>query len=416
VLARPPVLAPSAVAATSHPLASAAAFGALHDGGSAADAAVAAGAVLCVVEPWASHLGGDGFALTWDAGLTRARAIQGSGIAPQRTDPGAFADKDGIPLRGPLSIAVPGMIGAWFHLLSTRGRLPVDKVLASAITLADEGFPVNDRWERTGREYRELIDSDPCLVVLFGDKSNPVKEGSRIRQPDLAESLRGLARDGVSHFYEGELGERVVADIRARGGILELGDLSTHTTEETEPLSVDLEGCTLLEQPPVSQGIMVLATMLALEEADRRGWFIDEDSVRAMAREFHLQIEIYRRVRTYRDLFLLDPRFANAKQKWRLEHWIDPKHAAGTIDRIDVDRVVPIPPPPQATDLGDTTYLCVADGEGDIVSWIQSIFHPFGAGFVVPGTGIIMNNRMNGFSLDQNHRTGSSPGRGRFTP
>lgn len=411
MLARPPVLAPNAVAATSHPLASAAAMSVMRMGGTAADAAVAAGAVLCVVEPWASHLGGDGFALVWDADAKRARAIQGSGIAPQSLDVDAFDGDDGIPLRGARSVAAPGMIGAWFHLLTTRGRLAVDQVLAPAIEFAEEGFPVNERWESVGREFQDVVGSDSSLLALFGDKRNPVREGTRIRQPDLAETLRGLAHNGASHFYGGPLGERVASDLEKHGGFLSRADLEGHTTEELEPLSVDLEGGTLLEQPPVSQGVMVLAMMLALEEADHRGWLIDDDSPRAIAREFHLQIEIYRRVRAYRDRFLVDPRFASDKQKWRLEHWIDRKHAVGTIERLDVGSVTPISSPPPTTDVGDTTYLCVADAEGNIVSWIQSIFHPFGAGFVVPGTGIILNNRINGFSLDRSSPNRLEPGK-----
>jgi gamma-glutamyltranspeptidase/glutathione hydrolase len=203
----------------------------------------------------------------------------------------------------------------------------------------------------------------------------------------------------------------VVDELRSRGGSLGAEDLRAHETGEVDPLSVELDGCTLLEQPPVSQGVMVSAMMLALEEADRRGWRIEGDAPRATVREHHLQVEIYRRVREYRDRFLVDPRFADEKQSWRLTHWLSRKHAGGTCDRLRPDRVVPWPAPDAHDDLGDTTYLCVADSGGNIVSWIQSIFHPFGAGFLVPGTGILLNNRMAGFSMDPESPNRLAPGK-----
>jgi gamma-glutamyltranspeptidase / glutathione hydrolase len=394
VLERPPVYVPHAAAATAHPLATQAALDLLRRGGSAADAAVGAGAVLTVVEPWASHIGGDGFGIVWDAAERRARAIQGSGEAPRGVRVEMLQAAGRIPLRGAMSITVPGMVGAWFHLLEARGRLPVHEVFAPAIALAADGFPVGGRWEKVFRRERELVGADALLT------SCEATAGSFVRQPELAATLRRLADEGADAFYRGELGARIAEAVAERGGALALDDLRRHETEEVEPLAVDLEGLRLLEQPPPSQGAMVLAMMVALEEADVRGWRIEGTDARALAREIHLQVETYRRARAYRDHWLCDPRVASDSQLRRIDHWLSPEHAAGTCDRIDLYHRRDIVPSSPAEDVRDTTHLCVADGDGNAVSWIQSIFHPFGAGFVVPGTGIILNNRMNGFSLD----------------
>jgi gamma-glutamyltranspeptidase/glutathione hydrolase len=384
----------------------------MRRGGSAADAAVAAGAVLTVVEPWASHIGGDAFAILWDAASGRARAIQGSGAAPRACDPALF--RDGIPMRGALPITVPGLVGAWFHLHGILGKLPIADVLAPAIALATEGFPVGERWERAGRLHRDLIRRDPGLAALFlrGEEAvraerpnhaenpvgggepihtgEPIRAGDWVCQKDLAATLTGLARHGAAYLYAGDLGARIAGDLRNRGGILSTEDLRAHETEERDPLSIELtafsaapgtsdnypsQSCTVLEQPPVSQGGMVLDILGWLEAADREGGRGGGASPRGEsredAREMHMQILAYREARERRDRAFSDPRFAGR----------------------------------------DTTYLCTVDPSGNAVSWIQSIFQPFGAGFIVPGTGIILNDRMTGFSLDPASPNRLEPGK-----
>ncbi len=395
-----PVLAPTAAVATAHPLATTAALRILDRGGTAADAAVAVSAVLCVVEPWASHVGGDAFGLVWDAGRSRARAIQGSGRAPKGIDSAKYAARDCVDLRGGGSVAVPGMVGAWSHLHATRGRLPFEEVLAPAIALASDGFPVNRRWQRIGRLQSAVIESDRHLLDLFGSKTKPVRFGDQVRQPELAETLRNLGRDGAAYLYDGPLGAEMAREVQLRGGSLTVEDLHEHETEEADPLSAEVSGFELIEQPPVSQGVMVVAAMRALEATDQLGWQLDGNSPLASARETHLQVEVYRRVRAYRDRFFCDPGFATSKLLRRFDHWVSAEHARGTAERIDPSRTVPIGTSPSTREVRDTTYFCVADGEGDVVGWIQSIFHPFGAGFVIPGTGILLNNRICGFSFD----------------
>ncbi len=405
VLERPPIYAPRVAAATSHALATQTALELLRQGGSAADAAVGAGAVLTVVEPWASHLGGDAFAIVWDGAEKRARAIQGSGEAPRGISVGLMQAAGRIPLRGAMPVTVPGMVGAWFHLLASRGRLTPAQVFGPAIALAADGFPVGGRWEKVFRLQREVVRGDPALAGL------EVTAGTRVRQPDLAASMRRLADEGADAFYRGALAVRIAEEVGARGGALRLDDLRRHETEEVEPLATDLESCRLLEQPPPSQGGMVLAMLLALEEADIRGWRIEGTDARALAREIHLQVETYRRVRADRDRHLCDPRFGGAPLDRMLERWTEREPAAGFLDGIDLHRTTALAPPAAIEDVRDTTYLCVVDAGGNAVSWIQSIFHPFGAGFVVPGTGIILNNRLNGFSLDPSSPNIMAPGK-----
>ena len=311
-------------------------------------------------------------------------------------------------------MTVPGMVSAWFHLHRTRARLPVATLLEPAIGLAEGGFPRSPAWESIRRRHRAAILTDPGIAAWFEGGERPLRAGEPLRQADLAESLRLLAREGPEAFYAGPLGERIAAAIAERGGLLALGDLREHGTEEVEPLAIDLRAGRLLEQPPVSQGAMVAVLLAALDEADRRGWRIDDGSPRAIAREIHLQAEIYRRERATRDRLLCDPRFWEQEQEQeqasRFARWLEPAHAAGTVDRIDPERVVPLPGSP-AREEGDTTYLCAADRDGNVVSWIQSVFHPYGAGFVVPGTGILLNNRMNGFSPHPGSPNRPAPGK-----
>ncbi len=404
------MMSPRAAAAAAHPLATQAALELLSRGGSAADAAVGAGAVMAVVEPWASQIGGDAFALVWDARERRARAIQGSGIAPAAVDVEALRSARAIPLRGAIPVTVPGMVGAWFHLLETRGKLHVEEVFAPAVRLAEEGFPVGGRWAQVARRERDVIAGDAVLREMFLRDGAPITAGAWVRQGELASTLRDLARDGAAHLYQGPLGERIVEAIGQRGGPMTMSDLRPHRTEELDPLSIDLDDVSVLEQPPVSQGIMVLAMMRALEACDRRGWSIGDDSPRSIAREMHLQIEAYRRARAYRDRWLGDPERSRATQLRKVREWIEPAWGEATAAGLDM-RKTSRGAAAEDSDVRDTTYLCVVDPEGNAVSWIQSVFHPFGAGFVVPGTGVLLNNRMAGFTLDSDSPNCLEPGK-----
>ncbi len=377
-------------------------------------------------------------------------------------------------MRGALPITVPGLVAAWFHLHRMLGRLPVAEVLAPAIALAADGFPVGGRWERAARLHRDLIRMDPCLAALFlrGRKSGsgegsgrgaepvrdeePIRAGSWVRQPDLAETLKGLARHGAAHLYSGELGARIVADLRARGGILSAEDLRAHETQERDPLSLELARiaaaagpCVVLEQPPVSQGGIVLDILRWLaatdgeREEDRDGsrpktWHKGASGVpeglarevlrgaarekaqetprgaahwtapgvvsreaalgaaREAAREMHMQILAYREARERRDGLYFDPRFAGDSTGGGA------KHSSDDAERIARDTK------PRTR---DTTSLCAVDPDGNVVTWIQSIFQPFGAGFIVPGTGILLNDRMTGFSLDPASPNRLEPGK-----
>jgi gamma-glutamyltranspeptidase/glutathione hydrolase len=410
LIERPAVCVPSAAAATSHPLATEAALHALRLGGSAVDAAVAAGAVLCVVEPWASHLGGDAFALVWDQGVGRARAIQGSGPAPRRLPSAVGPDGGAIPIRGPLPTTVPGMIGAWCHLLDTRGRLPRGEVFAAALALAREGFPAGGTWELAGRRERAVVEADPGLATLFGTRDQPVRAGDWIRQTDLARAIEGCAREGAAYFHGGPLGEAVVRAVADRGGSLSIEDLRAPAVEETDAVARESHGVTILEQPPVSQGAMVLAMLGILEEADRQGWSFDGEDDRAVAQECHLQIEAYHHVAAERDRWLCDPRFATGEQRERVERWTAVEFAREALGSLDRHRARPRLPA-SAAGVPSTTYLCTADADGNAVSWIQSIFHPFGSGWIVPGTGCLLNNRMTGFSTDPSSPNRLEPGK-----
>jgi gamma-glutamyltranspeptidase/glutathione hydrolase len=249
-----------------------------------------------------------------------------------------------------------------------------------------------------GRLERTLIARDPGLASLFGTVDHPVRAGDWIRQADLARALEGLAGDGAAFFYRGDLGAVALREVEARGGLLSREDLESHQTEECDPVLLRSGELDILEQPPVSQGAMVLAMLAILGEADRRGWSLRGDSP-AIAQEMHLQAMAYRRAAEERDRWLCDPRFAREEARGRIDAWATEGFGREALASIDPHRVSDEDRTP-APDVPNTTYLCAVDREGNAVSWIQSIFHPFGAGWIVPGTGILLNNRMTGFATD----------------
>jgi gamma-glutamyltranspeptidase/glutathione hydrolase len=302
------------------------------------------------------------------------------------------------------------VIGAWFHLLDTRGCLPRSEIFSPAIALARDGFPAGGTWALAARRERVVVEADPALAALFRPHGEPVSAGTWIRQPDLARSLEGCAHGGAAYFYTGPLGEAVLRAVGERAGMLASEDLAAAETEEIDPVRCEAHGLTILEQPPVSQGAMVLAVLGILAQADVQGWSIEGERERATAQETHLQIEAYRHMVAERDRWLCDPRFASAEERAHVDRWTDAAFAREALASLDRHRARRSPGP-SSPDVPSTTYLCTVDAEGNAVSWIQSIFHPFGSGWIVPGTGILLNNRMTGFSAGPSSPNRLEPGR-----
>ncbi len=376
----------TAMAAAANPLAALIGVEILRAGGHAADAAVAMGAAMAVMEPHLSHLGGDAFAQNWDAPARKLSALNGSGAAPAGATPEAMGGA--VPLRGIRAAAVPGAVDAWMTTLETWGTMTASEVLAPAIALAEEGYALPAWQAALLRAHDELWDAFPeSGAALVPDG---LRAGVTLYQPALARTLRQIAEGGRAAFYEGEFAEKMVDYSEANGGFFTREDLAGHHSQVLDPIRTTYRGVTVTEQPPVSQGCLLLQMLNILEGFDLGA--MDPEGPEAL----HLMAEAKKLAFADRLAYLgdvpdtplatlLSKDYASQQRK-RIGAEAAPRYSPGRLPVINGG--------------SDTTYLCVVDSHGNAVSWIQSVFHGYGSGVVVPGTGVLLNNRMTGFSLD----------------
>ena len=384
--------------ATSQPLASGAGVAALRAGGNAIDAAIAAAAVLAVVEPAASHLGGDLFVVLYSAAEQRSWALNGSGNAPRAATSEKFPD--GIPERGPMPVAVPGAVHGWCEASRRWGRLPLVDCLRDAIELARDGFGIGPGIARELETQRALLSSYPYSREQF--LAGPTHTGAALRQPGLARTLEAIAVNGVAGFYEGEVAREIARSVREQGGVLDEQDLAEHASIVREPIQSTYRDVTVLEQPPVSQGHILLQELNIAEQFDLTAMGpLSADAL-------HILIESKKLAFADRHRYLGDPDRADVPMEWLLSK----EYAAQRADEIDMARANPQFQAGERHSYGtDTTYLATADAEGNAVSWIQSVFARFGSGVVAGHTGVLLNNRMCGFTLEPGHPNDLAPGK-----
>ena len=383
---RPTVRASNGMVAAGHHLATSAGLAILREGGSAVDAAVAATAVCTVVLPGACSIGGDLFAIIYDASSREVSAYNGSGAAPAALDIARFGAE--FPQSGPSLATVPGVVAAWGDLVEDHGRLGLERDLASAIAYADDGFPVSDALARAFRELWPKLERDVECLRVYAPRGNRPDAGAVLRQPELAASLRAVASAGAAAFYRGQLAEGIAAGIAAIGGVMTADDLAAHRTDRLRPLEVAYGGLRVFGQPPVSQG-HVLLEELAIAEG------LDLGSLPPGGAELvHRMVEIKKLAFADRDAFAGDPRAVDF-DAWRL---LEPDFVAARREAIGARAsehaeagLFSVP--------ANTTYLAVVDRDGNAASVILSVMHGFGAGVIVPGTGILLNDRASGFSL-----------------
>ena len=394
------VLARGGAVAASQPLAVSAGLRILAQGGSFADAALATSAVLCVVEPSASHLGGDAFALVYDAARRETVALNGSGAAPGGANIAAFAD--GIPERGVRSSTVPGLVSAWFALHNRWGRLPVAALLGPAIAYARDGFPVGARLARLCAASEALFAARPDFAQgILGGQAVGVQTGDIITQPDLAWTLEQIAQGGEAAFYGGAIADRIVRHAaRVGGSHLTHADLLAHHTRVLAPLSTTYRDLTVWGQPPPSQG------MILMEELRLIGGF--DFATLDAATQAHVMIEAKKIAFADRNRYLRDPDGGSMP----LDVLLSEDYAARRRREIDLHTAQPDYPFGNLTREGDdTTYFLAHDADGSAVSFIQSVFHVWGAAEVIEGTAILLNNRLTGFSPDPQSLNALQPGR-----
>lgn len=378
--------------ASAHPLATAAGFETLDAGGNAFDAAVSVSAVLAVVEPSGSGLGGGGFWLLHRASDGYQVMLDGRERAPLAAHRDMYLDEQGhflpeLALNGPLAAGIPGEPAALVHLASHYGRLSLAQSLAPAIRLARKGFEVEAVMQRQMRWRRDALAASPAAAARFLVDGRVPDLGHRIRQPDLATTLERLAASGHDGFYAGETAELLVAGVRAAGGIWTLNDLKRYRVVERAPIVGRYRGWRVVSaSPPSSGGVLLMLMLNMLEQLDPEGLSGVERA--------HLLIEVMRRAYRDRALYLGDPDLVDMPIE-RLTH---PFYAAGLIRGIQRDRATPSAGTLPSMGGADTTHFSVLDREGNRVAATLSINYPFGSGFVVPGTGVLLNDEMDDFS------------------
>ncbi|TVR53537.1 MAG: gamma-glutamyltransferase family protein [Puniceicoccaceae bacterium] len=396
---RQPVFARNLVA-TSQPLATEAGVSALRAGGNAVDAALAAAITLTVVEPTGNGLGSDAFALIWRGG--RLHGFNGSGRSPRSLDPERLRGRASMPELGWETVTTPGAVDTWVQLSRKFGKLPFARLFEDAVRHAAEGFPLSpkiaDAWRHSRQRFREFAD----FQDHFWPAGFEARPGEVFRSSALAATLGEIASTKGESFYRGRLARAMASRSHTQGGSLAEIDLAEHQGEWVEPLAVDYAGCRVHELPPNGQGLAALIALGILERLPVRGLAADSPDL------LHFQIEAMRIAFTEAFAHFADPR-AMVFDPGRL---LDP----GLLDRraAEVDaRRAGRPEPTPAKGFG-TVCLAAADEEGTMVSFIQSNFHGFGSGIVIPNTGISLQNRGLGFVLTEGHPNRVGPGKRPF--
>ncbi|MBV9811751.1 MAG: gamma-glutamyltransferase family protein [Acetobacteraceae bacterium] len=404
---RSPALATKGMAATAVPAATLAALDVLRDGGNAMDAAVAAVAVLGVVEPMSTGIGGDCFCLYAPAGQRRVIALNGSGRAPQAASIDWY-EAHGIAAIEPTSahaVTVPGAISAWETLLAAHGKRGLDAVLQPAIRYAEEGFHVT---ARVASDWVDLVDKlrQTGAAGRFLPGGRAPRMGDRFRQPELAATLRGIARHGSRAFYEGPVAADMVAALRLRGGLHTEEDFAAGRTAAhfVEPIRLGFRGLDVWQCPPNGQGLIVLMVLGML-----RGFAPVPEGPISLAR-FHRHIEAARLAYRDRDAFLADP----GQTEVPVDRLLSEQYLNGLGGLIRDDAALARLPAAGEAALPahqDTTYLCVVDGEGNACSFINSLFNGFGSAILAERSGVMLQNRGFGFHFQRGHPNCIAPGK-----
>ena len=379
---------------TSQPLASSAGLHILQQGGNAIDAAVATAAMLNVVEPHMTGLGGDVFALLWSANEQKLVGLDASGKSGSLLDKTELLGKgtESIPRTGAKSITVPGALGGWCALLDRYGTMSLSQVLAPAIMTAERGFPVTPIIAQQWREKRKFLcqDSGARKLFLYDGQRGP-NTGEWFQNLDLAKTFNDIASQGIRTLYGGDLGEKIINSLSSQGGYLTLEDLENHRVEWVDPISVNFRGYDIWELPPAGQGVAALQMLKLLEP------FSLKEMGHNTATYLHHIIEAKKLA--YSDLVT----YVGDKNNMTVsaQQLLEDTYIAGRRRLINPEKATTqIQPSPEMTRT-ETVYLATADKDGNMVSFINSIYEHFGSGVVAPGTGFALQNRGAGFTLDK---------------
>ena len=401
---RSPVYARNGIVSTTQPLAAQAGLQVLRAGGNAADAAVATAAALAVVEPTGTGIGGDCFALFFDASTKQVHAVNGSGRAPARLSLEVLAEQGFVGETlgyGAHAVTVPGAVAGWADTVARHGRLSLSEVLAGAIALAEDGFPVTPiisyLWEQ---EVPKTLAASSNSGELLIDGRAP-RPGELWQNAELALVLREIADNGAATFYEGWPAREIIRVLQAQGGLMEGSDLAKHVSTFEPPVSTTFRGHTVYECPPNGQGLTALVALNIIEGLDIAA------TARRSPERLHLLIEAVRVAFSHARAHIADQAHGEVPIDWllsegfssELRSWIEPER------RIDLADNRPL-------EVGtDTVYLSVVDGDGNACSFINSNYNGFGSAIIPEGCGFPLQNRGAGFSLDPTHPNALSPGK-----
>lgn len=403
---RSEVFARNGMVATSQPLATQVGLDVLRRGGTAVDAAIAANAALGLMEPTGNGIGGDLFAIVWDAKTKRLYGYNGSGRSPKALTLQWFRDNGytKIPPYGPLPVSTPGAVDGWFALHGRFGKLPMKDLLAPTIAYAREGFPVSELiayyWDRSVPRLRE----QPGFLDQFTIDGRAPRKGEIWKNANLARTLEAIAKGGRDAFYKGDIARTIGAYMRVNGGFLSWGDLAAHRGEWVEPVSTNYRGYDVWELPPNGQGIAALQMLNILEGYDLKSYGFGSPE------HIHLFVEAKKLAFEDRAKYYADPDFAKAP----VDSLISKEYAAERRKLISMDKAATSVAPGEFTTQGDTIYLTAADRFGNMVSLIQSNYRGMGSGMAPTGLGFILQDRGEMFVLKEGHANTYAPGKRPF--
>ena len=403
---RSEVFAPEAMAATSHPLATQIALDTMRRGGSAVDAAIAANAALGLMEPTGNGIGGDLFAIVWDPKTNRLHGYNGSGRSPKALSLAWFQDRGytDIPPHGPLPVTVPGTVDGWFALHGRFGRLTMAQNLAPTIAYARKGHPVHEVIAYYWNRSVPVLSKWPGFVEQFTLDGRAPRKGELWRNPNLADTLETIGRDGRDVFYKGDIARTIDAYFKANGGFLNYKDMAAHTGEWVDPVSTSYRDVEVWEIPPNGQGIAALQILNILE-----GYDFSKIPF-GSAEHVHLFVEAKKLAFADRARYYADPAFHPAPVDWL----ISKDYAAERRKLIDPGRAARAVDAGRRLNQGDTIYLTTADKDGMMVSLIQSNYRGMGSGMAAPGLGFIFQDRGEQFVLKAGHPNAFAPGKRPF--
>ena len=379
--------------ASGHPLASLAGVQTLAAGGNALDAVVSAAAVTWVTLPMMCGPGGDAFLLLYESGSGELTGIGAGGMAPREVSREYFLERGyrSMPLVGPHAVGVPGVIGVIDEAMRRFGTMGLEQLWARAIQLAEHGFPMNRKVASWFSDADAILSGDPESARIYLPSGQPPYEGVVLTQADLAQTIRRIAAGGADEFYRGALAEQIVSCIRDHGGVMTVEDFAALQVDTSTPIPVTYRDCTIHQPAPPSQGFVHLETMKILEGFDPAELGRRSDLLIHLAVEAN-KLAVADRLRTAGDPLQVE---------WSVRDLLSDEHAAAQRSRIDPDRALTAR---QEHAPGDTTYLCAVDRDGSAVSFVHSLSHRFGAAMTVPGTGVLLNNRVGrGFTLEEGH-------------